>query len=58
MVYLDTTIVNVALPDIQNKLHAEFSKLQWMIDAYALTFSCLLLSAGTIGDAIGRKKCL
>lgn len=56
MVYLDTTIVNVALPDIQNKLHAEFSKLQWMIDAYALTFSCLLLSAGTIGDAIGRKK--
>ncbi|MCJ8013655.1 DHA2 family efflux MFS transporter permease subunit [Paenibacillus sp. KQZ6P-2] len=56
MVYLDTTIVNVALPDIQIKLNADMSVLQWIIDAYALTFSCLLLSAGTIGDAIGRKK--
>ncbi|QED47920.1 MFS transporter [Cytobacillus dafuensis] len=56
MVYLDTTIVNVALPDIQIKLNADISRLQWIIDAYALTFSCLLLSAGTIGDAIGRKK--
>lgn len=56
MVYLDATIVNVALPDIQEDLSADITQLQWIIDAYTLTFACLLLTAGTLGDVLGRKK--
>ncbi|QNP68962.1 MFS transporter [Streptomyces roseirectus] len=56
MVYLDATIVNVALPDIQEDLSTDITQLQWIIDAYTLTFACLLLTAGTLGDILGRKK--
>ncbi|MFC9244748.1 DHA2 family efflux MFS transporter permease subunit [Streptomyces sp. NPDC057136] len=56
MVYLDATIVNVALPDIQDDLSADITQLQWIIDAYTLTFACLLLTSGTLGDILGRKK--
>ncbi|MBE7189274.1 MFS transporter, partial [Jatrophihabitans endophyticus] len=43
MLLLDVTIVNVALPDIQDALHSSFSDLQWVVDAYALTLAALLL---------------
>ncbi|MFG2309364.1 DHA2 family efflux MFS transporter permease subunit [Streptomyces sp. NPDC048566] len=56
MVYLDATIVNVALPDIQEELSTDITQLQWIIDAYTLTFACLLLTSGTLGDILGRKK--
>ncbi|MFD9817660.1 MFS transporter [Streptomyces violascens] len=56
MVYLDATIVNVALPDIQHELTAGITQLQWIVDAYALAFACLLLTSGTLGDILGRKK--
>jgi EmrB/QacA subfamily drug resistance transporter len=55
MLLLDITIVNVALPDIQDSLHASFSDLQWVVDAYALTLASLLLTAGSFADMYGRK---
>jgi EmrB/QacA subfamily drug resistance transporter len=55
MLLLDITIVNVALPDIQVSLHASFSDLQWVIDAYALTLAALLLTAGSLADMYGRR---
>lgn len=56
MLLLDITIVNVALPDIQRSLHASFSDLQWVVDAYSLTLASLLLTAGSLADMYGRKK--
>jgi EmrB/QacA subfamily drug resistance transporter len=56
MLLLDITIVNVALPDIQRELDASFSDLQWVIDAYALTLAALLLTAGSLGDRLGRRR--
>ncbi|MCC3375115.1 MFS transporter [Cohnella sp. REN36] len=56
MVYLDGTIVNVALPDMQQHFGVGMKGLQWVIDAYMLTFACLQLSSGAIGDAIGPRK--
>jgi len=56
MLLLDITVVNVALPDIQVDLHSSFSDLQWVIDAYALTLAAFLLTAGVIGDMMGRRR--
>src|SRR5258706_12357873 len=55
MLLLDITIVNVALPDIQRALHASFSDLQWVVDAYALTLAAFLLTAGSLADMFGRR---
>jgi EmrB/QacA subfamily drug resistance transporter len=56
MLLLDITVVNVALPYIERDLHASFSDLQWVIDAYALTLAALLLTAGSIADGAGRRR--
>jgi EmrB/QacA subfamily drug resistance transporter len=56
MLLLDVTIVNVALPSIERDLHAGFSDLQWVVDAYALTLAAGLLTAGSVADLIGRRK--
>jgi EmrB/QacA subfamily drug resistance transporter len=56
MLLLDITIVNVALPSIQRSLHANFSDLQWIINAYALTLAAFMLTAGVLGDMFGRRK--
>ena len=56
MLLLDITIVNVALPDIGRSLHADFSDLQWVVDAYSLTLAALLLTAGSLGDLLGRRR--
>ena len=56
MLLLDITVVNVALPDIQHSLHATFSDLQWVIDAYSLTLAAFLLTAGVVGDMYGRRE--
>ncbi len=55
---LDTTILNVALPTLQNEFDASSSKLQWMVDSYLLVFAGLLLVFGTLGDRFGRKLAL
>ncbi|HVU60857.1 MAG TPA: MFS transporter [Mycobacteriales bacterium] len=56
MLLLDITIVNVALPKIQDELHSSFSDLQWVVDAYALTLAALLLTTGALADMYGRKR--
>ncbi|HEX9639929.1 MAG TPA: MFS transporter, partial [Candidatus Krumholzibacteria bacterium] len=55
---LDNTILNVALPTLQDEFDASASKLQWMVDSYLLVFACLLLVFGTLGDRFGRKLAL
>src|SRR2546423_12102503 len=56
MLLLDVTVVNVALPDIQRNLHASLSSLQWVVDAYSLTLAAFLLTAGSLGDRLGRRR--
>ncbi len=56
MLLLDVTIVNVALPDIQQDLGSSFSDLQWVVDAYALMLAALLLTAGALADQFGRRR--
>lgn len=56
LVQLDVTIVNVALPAIAQALRATVAELQWVVDAYALCFAALLLSAGFLGDRFGPRR--
>ena len=56
LVQLDVTIVNVALPRIGESLHTGIAGLQWVVDAYALVFAALLLTAGFLGDRFGARK--
>ena len=56
MLLLDVTIVVVAQPAIQSGLHAGFSDVQWILDAYALTLASLLLTSGVLADRYGRKR--
>jgi len=56
MLLLDITIVNVALPKIQDDLHSTFADLQWVVDAYALTLAALLLTSGALADMYGRRR--
>ncbi|HEU0116115.1 MAG TPA: MFS transporter, partial [Thermomicrobiales bacterium] len=56
MTILDTTVVNVALPDMQRRLGADIVDLQWIVDGYALAFASLLLTAGALGDRLGNKR--
>jgi EmrB/QacA subfamily drug resistance transporter len=53
---LDNTIVNVAIPTIQQNLGASYSSIQWLIAGYALTFALLLITGGRMGDVFGYKK--
>src|SRR5919199_1002674 len=55
MIMLDNTVVNVALPSIQNSLHISTSELEWVVNAYALTFGVLLLTGGKLADLLGRR---
>jgi EmrB/QacA subfamily drug resistance transporter len=55
---LDTTIVNIALPSLVVQLDASTRELQWVVDAYTLTFAALVLAAGSLGDRYGRKGAL
>ena len=55
---IDNTIMNVALPTLARDLHATGTDLQWIVDAYVLFWAGLLLTAGTLGDRIGRRRVL
>jgi EmrB/QacA subfamily drug resistance transporter len=56
MVVLDISIVNVALPSIQRELHFSSSSLQWVVNAYTLTFAGFLLLGGRAADLFGRRR--
>jgi EmrB/QacA subfamily drug resistance transporter len=54
--YLDSTILNVALPTLQKDLHASIAGLQWVSDAYLLVVASLLMLTGSTADRLGRKR--
>jgi DHA2 family methylenomycin A resistance protein-like MFS transporter len=56
LVQLDVSIVNVALPTMGHELHSGVADLQWVVDAYTVTFAALLLSGGALGDRIGARR--
>jgi len=56
MIVLDATIVNVALPSIQDDLGFSQSNLAWVVNAYLIAFGGLLLLAGRVGDLIGQRR--
>ncbi|MFJ9907462.1 MFS transporter [Streptomyces sp. NPDC101152] len=56
MSLLDVTIVAVALPSMQRDLHATAPAIQWVVSGYALAFALVLVTAGRVGDAIGRRR--
>jgi EmrB/QacA subfamily drug resistance transporter len=56
MLLLDITVVNTALPSIRKDLHASFTDLQWVVDAYALTLAAFVLTSGSLADRLGRKR--
>ena len=58
LVVMTVAGLNTALPTIQRDLGASASDLQWIVDAYAIVFAGLLLSAGAIGDRFGRRHAL
>ena len=53
---LDGTVVNVALPSIQRDLHSSFPTVQWVVNAYFLSFAILLATGGRLGDIFGRRR--
>ncbi len=58
VIAVDNTIVNVALPRLQEDLGASTAELQWVVDAYSLLFAGTLLTAGSLGDRVGRRRIL
>ena len=56
MIILDATVVNIALPHIQNGLHFSPTSLSWVMNGYTLTFGGLLLLGGRAGDILGRRR--
>jgi EmrB/QacA subfamily drug resistance transporter len=58
LIGLDNTVLNVALPTLQTHFAASGSTLQWIVDAYLLSFAGVLLTMGTLGDRFGRKRAL
>ncbi|GGL62960.1 MFS transporter [Streptomyces fumigatiscleroticus] len=56
MILLDVTIVAVALPSMQRELHASAAAVQWVVSGYALAFALILVTAGRLGDAFGRRR--
>ena len=56
MIMLDNTVVNVALPSIQEDLDTTLASLEWTVNAYTLTFAVLLVTGGRLGDIFGRRR--
>ena len=55
---LSTSIANVALPTLAEALHASFQEVQWIVLAYLLAITTLIVSVGRLGDLIGRRRLL
>src|ERR1700690_568017 len=56
MVFLDGTVVNIAVPAIGRDLHAGIAGVQWVLDGYLVVLSALLLLGGSLGDRYGRRR--
>ena len=56
MIMLDNTVVNVALPSIQDSLGLSLSELEWVVTGYALTFAAFMLTGGKLADLLGRRR--
>jgi EmrB/QacA subfamily drug resistance transporter len=55
MAFIDSTVVNVALPALQYNLHATVVDVQWVVESYGLLLSALILVGGALGDSLGRR---
>src|ERR1700733_12834606 len=55
MTILDVGIVNVAIPSIRADLHASYGEIEFVVSAYTLTYACLLVTGGRLGDNYGRR---
>jgi|SRR5579884_3879374 len=56
LTFLDNTVISVALADMQSTLHPGIQALQWIVDGYMLAFAALMLTGGTLGDLLGRRR--
>src|SRR5471030_1820221 len=56
LAFIDCTVVNVALPALQSQMNATILDVQWVVEAYALFLSALMLTGGALGDRLGRKR--
>jgi sugar phosphate permease len=56
MAFIDSTVVNVALPALQNSFGASVVAVQWVVEAYGLTLGALILVGGSMGDLLGRRR--
>jgi len=56
MAFLDSTIVNVALPSLGRELKADLAQLQWVVNGYTLTLAAFVLLGGALGDRLGRRR--
>src|SRR5580704_10342651 len=55
MAFIDSTVVNVALPALQSHLHATVVGVQWVVESYGLFLGALILVGGSLGDLLGRR---
>jgi EmrB/QacA subfamily drug resistance transporter len=58
MAYLDALVVTTALPSLRSSLHGSLADLEWTVNAYNLSFACLLLTGAALGDRFGRRRML
>src|SRR5690242_4843853 len=56
LAFIDSTVVNIALPEIGRDLGADAAGLQWTVNGYALSLAALVLLGGSLGDRFGRKR--
>src|SRR5262245_19725716 len=56
MAFIDSTVVNVALPSLQSSFHANLVDLQWVVESYGLFLAALILVGGSLGDLFGRRR--
>ena len=56
MAFIDGSVVNIALPALQREFQASAAEVQWVVEAYALFLSALILVGGSLGDRLGRRK--
>jgi EmrB/QacA subfamily drug resistance transporter len=56
MAFIDSTVINIALPVLQTDLHAGVDDVQWVVDSYLLVLSSLILAGGSLGDRLGRVR--
>src|ERR1700733_5828356 len=56
MAFIDSTVVNIALPVLQANLHASIVGVQWVVESYGLFLAALILVGGSLGDLLGRRR--